>query len=97
MAIYSIILAGKSHGQRSLVGYSPQGGKESNVTEHMRSHLSCGERLLLRCEGNAGNFFPSTQVKDPSIDLAGRNRAPLDVGGTLVLPLERRRVCRGTS
>ena len=52
------------------------------------SHLSCGERLLLRCEGNAGNFFPSTQVKDPSIDLAGRNRAPLDVGGTLVLPLE---------
>ena len=35
MAIYSIILAGKSHGQRSLVGYSPQGGKESDTTEQL--------------------------------------------------------------
>ena len=24
----------KSHGQRSLVGYSPWGGKESDMTEH---------------------------------------------------------------
>ena len=30
------------------------------------SRLSCGERLLLRCDGNAGNSFPTTQVKDPS-------------------------------
>ena len=30
------------------------------------SSLSCGERLLLRCEGNAGNSFPTTQGKDPS-------------------------------
>ena len=30
------------------------------------SRLSCGERLLLRCEGNAGNSFPTTQGKDPS-------------------------------
>ena len=30
------------------------------------SHLSCGERLLLRCDGNAGNSFPTTQGKDPS-------------------------------
>ena len=28
--------------------------------------LSCGERLLLRCDGNAGNSFPTTQGKDPS-------------------------------
>ena len=27
---------------------------------------SCGGRLLLRCDGNAGNFFPTTQGKDPS-------------------------------
>ena len=26
---------------------------------------SCGERLLLRCDGNAGNSFPYTQGKDP--------------------------------
>ena len=30
----SIFLPGKSHGQGSLVGYSPWGLKESNITEH---------------------------------------------------------------
>ena len=30
------------------------------------SRLSCGEPLLLRCDGNAGNSFPTTQEKDPS-------------------------------
>ena len=29
------------------------------------SRLSCGERLLLRCDGNAGISFPMTQGKDP--------------------------------
>ena len=29
------------------------------------SRLSCGERLLLRCDGNAGNSFPTTQRKEP--------------------------------
>ena len=30
------------------------------------SRLSCGERLLLRCDGNTGNYSPTTQGKDPS-------------------------------
>ena len=29
-----VFLPGKSHGQRNLVGYSPQGHKESDMTEH---------------------------------------------------------------
>ena len=29
------------------------------------SRLSCGDRLLLRCDGNAGNSFPTMQGKDP--------------------------------
>ena len=35
MATYStpVFLPGESHGQRSLVGYSPWGCKESNTTE----------------------------------------------------------------
>ena len=33
MATHSSILAGKSRGQRSLVGYSPWGCKESDTTE----------------------------------------------------------------
>ena len=30
------------------------------------SRLSCGERPLLRCDGNAANSFPTTEGKDPS-------------------------------
>ena len=60
------------------------------------SLLSCGERLQLRCDGNAGNSFPTTQGKIPPLELGGGNGAPLDLGGTLVLPLEWRRVCRVT-
>ena len=33
MATHSSILAWKSHGQRSLAGYSPWGHKETDITE----------------------------------------------------------------
>ena len=32
MATHSTIIAGKSHGQRNLAGYSPRGHKESDTT-----------------------------------------------------------------
>ena len=35
MAIHSVLLPGESHGQRSLVGYSPWGRKELDTTEHI--------------------------------------------------------------
>ena len=38
------------------------------------SHLSCGEPLLLRCDGNAGNSFPTTQGKYPSSRAARQKR-----------------------
>ena len=35
-----VFLPGKSHGQRSLVGYSPWGPKESDMTEQLtHSHF----------------------------------------------------------
>ena len=34
-----VLLPGKSHGQRSLVGYSPWGGKESDTTEWSSSSV----------------------------------------------------------
>ena len=34
-------MLGKSHGQRSLVGYSPRGCKESDMTERLHFHFSC--------------------------------------------------------
>ena len=38
MATHSSILAGESHGQRNLMGYSPWGSKESDRTERMSTH-----------------------------------------------------------
>ena len=35
-----VLLPGKSHGQRSLVGYSPWGRKESDTTEWLHFHFS---------------------------------------------------------
>ena len=47
----SIFLPGKSHGQRSLVGCSPWGRKESDTTERLHFHFS------LSCIGE-GNDNP---------------------------------------
>ena len=44
MATHSSILAWESHGQRSLVGYSIQGGKELDTTE-ATEHASCTEKM----------------------------------------------------
>ena len=46
-----VLLPGKSHGWRSLVGCSPWGRKESDMTERLHLHFS------LSCigEGNGGN------------------------------------------
>ena len=44
------------------------------------SHLSCGERLLLRSDGNAGNSFPTTQGKDPSSRARRRKRGSSGCG-----------------
>ena len=40
MATHSSILLGESHGQRSLVGYSPQGCQELDTTEQLTLSLS---------------------------------------------------------
>ena len=39
MAIHSNILAWKTHGLKSLVGYSPWGHRELDTTEHAHSSL----------------------------------------------------------
>ena len=43
MATPSSILPGKSHGQRSLVGYSPWGSKELDLTE--QAQYDCVEKI----------------------------------------------------
>ena len=41
-----VLLPGKSHGQRSLVGYSPWGGKESDMTKRLHFHFHCTIALI---------------------------------------------------
>ena len=55
-----VLLPGKSHGRRSLVGCSPWGPKESDTTERLHFHFS------LSCigEGN-GNPLQSSCLEDP--------------------------------
>ena len=60
------------------------------------SRLSCGEHLLLRCDGNSRNSFPTTQGKDPSSRASRRKRGHSGYGRNSRIPLEWRRVCRGT-
>ena len=47
--------------------------------------------------GSPGILSRTRRERIPPLELGGRNGAPLDVGRTLVFPLEWRRVCRGTS
>ena len=44
------------------------------------SRLSCGEGLLLRCDGNAGNSLETTQGKDPSSRARTRKRGSSGCG-----------------
>ena len=55
-----VLLPGKSHGRRSLVGYSPWGRDELDLTERLHFHFS----LLCIGEGN-GNPFQCSCLENP--------------------------------
>ena len=42
-----VLLPGKSHGQRSLAGYSPWGCKESHTTEHVFLQLQKDLKIII--------------------------------------------------
>ena len=46
MAIHSSILAGESHGQQGLIGYSRKGHKESDITEQLSFLISHESKSL---------------------------------------------------
>jgi len=60
MAPHSILLPGKSHGRRSLIGCRPWGREESDTTERLHFHFS------LSCigEGN-GNPLQCSCLENP--------------------------------
>ena len=47
-----VLLPGKSHGQRSLVGCGPWGREESDTTEQLHFHLGNGNPLQCSCLEN---------------------------------------------
>ena len=55
-----VLLPGKSHGRRSLVGCSPRGREESDTTERPHFHFS----LLCIGEGN-GNPLQCSCLENP--------------------------------
>ena len=55
-----VLLPGKSHGRRSLVGCSPWGRKESDTTERLHFHFS----LLCIGEGNS-NPLQCSHLENP--------------------------------
>ena len=70
MATHSVFLPGESHGQRSLVGYSPWGRKESDITEHAYTHISLadspGKKTGVGCHALLQGIFP-TQGSNPRL------------------------------
>ena len=60
MAADSSTLAWKIHGQRNLVGYSPWGLEESDMTEQLHFHFS----LSCMGEGN-GNPLQCSCLENP--------------------------------
>ena len=55
-----VLLPGESHGQKSLVGYSPWNLEESDTTEHLHFHFS----LSCTGEGN-GNPLQCSCLENP--------------------------------
>ena len=46
-----VLLPGKSHGWRSLVGYSPWGRKESDMTERLKFHFQAQWKSGMKGKG----------------------------------------------
>ena len=55
-----VFLPGKSRGQRSLVGYSPQGCNESDTTEHSRI-----SSIIVETSRTPGHDFPLQHKSNP--------------------------------
>ena len=75
MTTHSSILAGKSHGQRSLAGYSPWGRQESDTTEHTHTdidtHVTLKNLFFFLVSAPRVLGFPHSSVGKESVCNAG--------------------------
>ena len=67
MATHSVFLPGKSHGQKSLVGYSPWGCKELNTTESTAS--TKGKHKV-----KVGNYLHTNKISKSAIVRRGEHK-----------------------
>ena len=89
MATHSSILPGRSHGQRSLVGYSPWGRKESDTTEQLHFHLTRwhnGKESACRCRSLRFNpcfgKIPWRRKREPTpVFLPGKSQGQGSLAG----------------
>ena len=70
MATDSSILAGKIHGQRSPVGYSPWGHKESDMTERLST---AQHSVYIDFPGDSGKESTCNAVDPGSNPVSGRS------------------------
>ena len=56
-----VFLPGRSHGQRSLAGYSPQGRKESDMAWRLSTHAKRPKEFKKGWNSLAGHTFPETE------------------------------------
>ena len=67
------LLPGKSHGGRSLVGYSPWGHKESDTTERLHFHFSLSLLAIyinINCDADCNTFGGLSAVGYLILDLS---------------------------
>ena len=62
-----VFLAGESHGQRSLVGYSPWGLKESDTTKRL-THIGY-EKLFIQSSDSSTCHFKKSKHKNLKLKL----------------------------
>ena len=61
-----LFLPGESHGQRGLVGYSPWGHKESDVTERLAHTLLMFRAMILKLQKLQNHLrLSKTQITEP--------------------------------
>ena len=56
-----VFLPGKSHGQRSLAGYSPKGRKESDMSEHI-CILEINDKMYIYIGNNTRLFIVLSEL-----------------------------------
>ena len=58
-----VLLPGKSHGQRSLAGYSPKGCRESDTTERLHNHYHLDHKFKTRFQKQDNIFNHNALTK----------------------------------